>query len=419
MKTVLVVTPHFPPLNNIAARRFGWMCTWFEEFGWSPYVLTTHSEGPISLSIPASRIFRIGRHPQSGAKIEQPGSSLSEKKHGWLARLGSHFKIRLRSIDHTAFDWYPAVLKSIDGILPQIPEPDLIMGSYSPSASLLIARKLSSRLDVPWVADYRDLASLRYYERDRWADRIDRLCEKRILHTASGITTISKTYSQAFADIFQKSSATVYNGFFPGPKDDPESSDEYESSQVQSLDSAYLYHAGRLYPHRMQALELLFKAMSNSPGFDFLFRSLGPPNLESELWALAGKAGVEKRVKLLPPADPSVIREEQKRALASLVLEELSTDIKWGEGFLTGKFLQLLPGRVPVLSICRPDNEMAHILEYTSRGEVCSTPAQIENFLKVIIEEPGRYHGIQQYVLEYSAKNQAKNLCNFLDQLEK
>ena len=41
MKKILIVSYYFPPLNLIAAKRYGTMCKYFEEYGFEPYIITT------------------------------------------------------------------------------------------------------------------------------------------------------------------------------------------------------------------------------------------------------------------------------------------------------------------------------------------------------------------------------------------
>ena len=45
MKKVLIVSSHFPPLNSMAAKRYGYMCKYMEENGFIPYVLTKRERG--------------------------------------------------------------------------------------------------------------------------------------------------------------------------------------------------------------------------------------------------------------------------------------------------------------------------------------------------------------------------------------
>ena len=62
MKKVLIISYHFPPVNNIASRRFGEMVSFMPNFGWEPFVLTTKSKGTLPVLIPEKKIIRIGNN---------------------------------------------------------------------------------------------------------------------------------------------------------------------------------------------------------------------------------------------------------------------------------------------------------------------------------------------------------------------
>ena len=68
MKNVLIVSAHFPPLNTMAAKRYGYMCKYMEENGYKPYILTQRARGgaylnvKMDLALPVfkEQIIRIG-----------------------------------------------------------------------------------------------------------------------------------------------------------------------------------------------------------------------------------------------------------------------------------------------------------------------------------------------------------------------
>ena len=68
MKKLLIVSAHFPPLNTMASKRYGYMCKYMEKYGFEPYILTTRPRGggylnsKLDLEVPLSeeRIIRIG-----------------------------------------------------------------------------------------------------------------------------------------------------------------------------------------------------------------------------------------------------------------------------------------------------------------------------------------------------------------------
>ena len=69
MRKVLIIAYHFPPINNINARRFGGMVAFMPKFGWEPVVLTTKTDGPLPVLMPQENVIRIGKNYDSKKKL--------------------------------------------------------------------------------------------------------------------------------------------------------------------------------------------------------------------------------------------------------------------------------------------------------------------------------------------------------------
>ncbi|MEX2600147.1 MAG: hypothetical protein WD355_00785 [Balneolaceae bacterium] len=411
MKNVLIVTQHFPPINNVAARRFGWMSAYFEDFGWRPYVLTTVSEGPLSVPIPEEHCIRLFRHPHRNKKMNSSKSmSAARNRYSSISSLVPN-NIRLRSFDNTVLNWYLPILNELDWIIDKFPKPDLVIGSYSPSASLLLARKISIKTNTPWIADFRDLGALRNLSSNTLLKWIDSKVEKCILSRASGITTVSNNLNKLLSEKYQISTRTIYNGYNSCYKHN--SNETYLKQNYNN----YIHYAGTIYSHQLPSIKLLFEVLSEYPDINLMFRSLGPDSLNEEVIKFANQFNIANQFTLLPPVEPDLIEEEQDAAILNLVFEELDKSSTWGAGTLTGKFLKLLPVNKPILSICRPDNEMADILAYTDKGRVCSTKDEIIDFLTFIREHPSSFSGIMKNINDYSTRMQALKLCDFMTEL--
>lgn len=396
------------------------MCQYFEEFGWKPYILTTESKGTLATTVPDVQIIRIGKHPQKDSRIEgkrvransEQGRSLKSKLSSFDIEI---FKWRLRSFDHTMLGWNKLVSKKMDQILGSMPAPDAVIGSYSPSASLAIASKIASKQKIPWVADFRDLGALSIRESNRKIQWLDKMVERRMLKSASAITTVSQNYRDEFQKVYQIRTETIYNGFHP--KYHEPVKDHLTLPADQQIKSSYIFHAGRLYPHRMPGFKILLEALKEVQNLKLYFRSLGPVSLEQELREYADTIGVSDQLIIREPEAPDTIEAENRNATAALVVESLDMSINVERGFLSGKLLQLLPGEVPILSVCRPDNEMKAILKQTGKGSVCSTVEEIKLFLNSIQRKEVQFTLNDKKIEEYSTKRQAEKFCNLLTEI--
>lgn len=413
-KNVLIVSHSFPPLNNIAARRFGFLTPHLERHGWTPWVLTTESNGPLPVGISAEQVIRIGRHPQATERIESPAAHKKRLPPAARAVRGllAHTKMQLRAVDYTCFAWRRQAVERTEEVRRRLPRIDAVVGTFGPAASLWIARHFANLLGAPWAADFRDLAALRHDGRPAIARFIDRMIESRLLRGAAAITATGRLW----ADILERAhgipAAVVYNGW------DAEvfTAGSHNRDAVARLSgSRYLHYAGRFYPERMKAAFTVLAALAAEPGLRLLVRSLGPPHLEKAFCDEAKRLGVRNRVHLMQPCPPAQIAAETDLAAANLVLDDVVDSFESSRGVLTGKFLELVAGRRPVLAVTQPASEMGPILAATKKGRICSTAEEIRSFLRDIEGGTVNCEGDRPEIDRYSKASQAAVLAEVLN----
>lgn len=410
LKNVLIITYSFPPLNNIAARRFGEMVKYMEQNRWKPYIVTTNCQGMLDVTLPEKQCMRIGKHPQTFTRIDSIDLSLNSLPN-ILERTRQIFgkvNFRFRAVDRAILTWGLSVKNETDTIMKKFPCIDLVLATFGPSASLWLGQWFAYKYQVPWIADFRDLAALRKDDRTWLAYIIDRIIERKLLSKCSGFTTVSEHLSDLISGEYGRRCQTIYNGYDRLPK-----------VQTKIADTTYIYYAGRFYNHRMEAVYKLLNALTRFRHVGFKVRSLGPLELENKIIDYASTVKVKDRIEILPPVNPDIVEWESQHAIANVVFEDMDTSNQWSAGTLTGKFLQLLPYAAPIVAIARPDNEMGKILELTKRGALCSTVSQIEAFLIKAKYEQSYFLGNKSAVSEFSKEKQTKLLCSYFDEILK
>lgn len=406
MKKVLIISYSFPPLNNIAARRFSEMVPFFNEQGWEPYILTTESSGDLPLNLPSKNIVRVGKHPQ-GSTLRQ-----EKPKAGLIARVRRTLGITFRSFDGTYKSWYKKIVNDRE-ILNHLHslKLDFIISSYGPCAAYYIGSKLSKQLGVPWAVDFRDLGALHKdveIKKYLFVYILDKWNEKRKISTASFLTTVSSALADDLIVNYNKKTEVIYNGWA-----DYNNKHYLRDELVIEQEKPYIYYAGRFYPHQMDAVLLLIEALKEQE-FNFVVRSLGPDYLEEKILNYAKSLGVLSQVKILPPEKSSVIFKEQENSAINLVVEDLDKTYNFKKGVLTGKLMQLLTCQAPVLAIARDDSEIGMILSSTSKGFLASTKEDICLFFDRL-KNNNPYCLDQIKIQTYSKRNQACNLIKLLD----
>jgi hypothetical protein len=423
-----------------------------ESCGWHPWVLTSRAEGPLPVGIPASQVIRLGRHPQ--AADPRPGagqndairipdsprrglSPLVEGGRRTIAAAG----IRLRAVDCTCFTWFSAVLRRQEVLARRLPPIDLVLGTFGPAAALWLARRLATKFNVPWVADFRDLAALGTQGRNRPSQWLDRQLERRLLRSAAAITTVSPTLAAVLEETYGCPTEVVYNGWNDAtPSGDCPNFCEVKMglsplgcpshlghrfampqppSTVQPpfLNVPYLYYAGRWYPERVRAGRLVLEALVGRPDVHWLVRSLGPAAAEREIQSEAARLGIAGRVHLRPPCHPDQVSREADGSLANLVLGEVDPRERCSRGTLTGKLLELVAAAGPVLAVTRADSDMGPILRQTGKGAVCPDAPSLARLVGRLQREPSTYQGDRQAIDSFSKSRQAAVLCRLLNRI--
>lgn len=282
---LLIVTHVFPPLNAIGSQRpYSWAKYW-SRFGHTVCVLTTQKEsfdGSLdpefdfsqleSVHIESVKYWPFSRS-HSEISSNQPKNfqdnnsksspSLLSKIKALTKRIrqnlgmGAVFSVRNLWIK-------PAVQRGI--ALHQQHHFDWIISTYGPPAPHLVASQLSQKLNVPWLADYRDLWFGTHYQNAQgpFAQR-QKKTEDRALAHAKIITTVSDPLRQQLEERFNKPTFTIENGF-----DLDEISDIKQSFRAQST---YPKKGGGSEPiHLVYTGTVRTGAQVNQPLFEAIYQ---------------------------------------------------------------------------------------------------------------------------------------------------
>ncbi len=202
MGELLMVAYYFPPLGGIGSLRAQRMALHLADYGWRVTVLAprngAYHRDP-TLAFPEDQVIRTPSIELSrvGKQLTRAGGddTSAAAVNGARASLRAFVRERLYFPDGQV-GWYPpAVAASI----PQLRRRrfDAVRSSSFPITAHLIARTLSQRLHVPWVAEYRDPWSQRLAEGPE-RDRALKL-ERTLARDAQALVTVSPSWAERFA----------------------------------------------------------------------------------------------------------------------------------------------------------------------------------------------------------------------------
>ena len=409
MKRVLIISYHFSPVNNINSRRFGEMAPYMPNFGWEPIVLTTKSQGTLSVKIPEENIVRIGENYYKEGLVAEEGSRGVPAGLKLPYFLYKKLGVEIVSIDRFLFTWGKEVKKNKKIIKDK--KPDLIIATCYPYAPLWIGRYFSKEIKKAWIADLHDPLSLWNNSKFPFVKFLDEQIDKFLIKSASAIITLGSYLASRMEKLYQRPIEIIYNGF-----------DMQENTNVTKIvkkkKSKVIYYAGRFHAHRMPAVKLFLDWLVEHKKEDvsFVLRSLGPASANEEILEYAREKDVISKVNLLKPAPPETILQEEQEADALILFEDLNKLMRSSEGTLPGKLMEYLQFKAPIVAINRADSEIGEILRRTSHGYLISNIEELDRAMTDSLSGKSQVFEWEK-VKMFSRVAQCQKLCDIFDKV--
>lgn len=282
---------------------------------------------------------------------------------------------------------------------------DFIVATSPPEVVYLVARTLSARTGIPWIADFRDLwfRDMLLY-RSRLAAWLSGPLNRWLVNTAAVLVTVSRGLQKRLSDYLGRDALVSYNGFF-GEGLEPLPPDGGDGKR-------HIVYTGRLYPGKRDP-EPLFRALATlrrdvsdmAERIAVDFYGFDDPWLR----ALIERHGVGDCVKLhgfVPYRQSMVV---QRRADVLLFLDWMDVG---AEGVLTGKLFEYLGSRRPILSIGpRNDSEAARVIAEAGSGTTLTTEAEILRYLHGLLASSPPEVAAES-AMRYSRQRQALELLS-------
>ena len=360
-----------------------------KEYGWEPTVLTIEAPGQ-HLTAKEERLLdgvetvrlRTPFDRSTAAESQLGLTSKAKRLSADEAGLGADTSSAGRRNWKDVLDWldrqfpvdtwlllfalrYRRILQTVRCL-----KPNVIWSTGDPWSSLVVARQLSNRFNLPWVADFRDpwtLSGVRGKGKSRLTRAANRWCERRVLEDADAVlfqaTQTEQKYRRHYADLDLRTE-TIFNSYDPDVFEDPVAIEEAPTSSTISDDEIHLGFFGRF--REMSPAEPIVDALAAARARygDLVDRlhvhSFGPLNAADARYA------EEKGVLDQFHRRDAVPLEEALSALRQFDLLLVSTHPRRNE-IIPAKLLEYLAAGRPVLSLSN-NPEVGRILARTGTG---------------------------------------------------
>ena len=241
-----MIAPYFPPRKRVGSLRPFRFARHLRDFDYEPAVVFIEDKKSRLSEREEESLRGIALIPvktpfdntaNSGSSVQR---SSSPKKSGKSDSLID----RITPMD----TWWPLFRLRKKKILKQVKafNPDLIWSTADPWSSHWLAEKISKKLNLPWISDYRDpwtLCNIRGANKPEWTKSYEKKYEKRFIRNADRIIFTAEATSEKYRSEYQNHAEkirTIYNSF-----DEDYFTGETSVKRDQNPDLLYLYFFGK------------------------------------------------------------------------------------------------------------------------------------------------------------------------------
>ncbi len=376
-KKALIISYYWPPSGGSGVQRWLKFVKYLRDFGVEPIVYTPEnpelmavdreleSEVPQGVTVLKHRITE----PYSlykfftGKKEIKPGfiNNKGKKKGGSFKEGLSLFLRSNIFIPDPKALWIRPSVKILNKYLSDNPV-DVIISTGPPHSMHLIAKKVSAKTGIPWIADFRDpwtgMYNFKHLKYTKLVEWVHKRLEKSVIRLADAIVVVTNGMREEFMELGAKNISVITNGF-----------DESDFPPIEgSLDKDFtITYTGLFFKDRNP--EALWKvlgemARDNSDfGNDLKIRLIG--NTDASIKEEVIGAGLEKNMDCSDYVPHKDVIKMQQSAHILMLSSGMEPESK---AILTGKFFEYLAARRPVLAFGHKESDIADALSETNAG---------------------------------------------------
>jgi len=405
---VLIITYYWPPAGGSGVQRWLKFVKYLQAFDIEPVVYTVDNPSYAiqdkTLQSDVPDYVTILKQP-----IKEPNNFLSffSKKNkktsaGFLDANPSFFGKIAQYIRANYFIpdarkyWIKPSVNYLSDYLENNPV-DTIITTGPPHSMHLIGLQLKQKLEIKWIADFRDpWTDIDYFHQlplTKKAVQEHHQLEKQVVSSADCVLVVGKTMKNNYLK-FNKNIEVITNGF----------DGDLNTAKVILDEKFTLVHVGMLNADRNP--KILWKVLSEliveNENFanDFQLKLIG--KLAKEVTQSIEKhqlVSVVKNIDYLPHKE---VISHQKSAQILLIAVN---NVPSAKGIITGKIFEYLQANRPILAIAPIDGDLAEIIQSTNSGTTVGFKDKA-NLKKSILEFYNAYKndnlainskGVEQY----------------------
>ncbi len=425
-KKLLIITYYWPPAGGPGVQRWLKFVKYLPEFDVQPIVyvpenptypiVDAHLETEVSdkAIILKKSIFEPYQLASfiSKNKTKKISSGIipNQKKQSFLEKLMLWVRGNLFIPDARVF-WVKPSVSYLEKYIREN-EIDTIVTSGPPHSLHLIGLELKQKMNLKWLADFRDpWTTIGYHKSLRLSDyaaKKHKKLESQVLNSADTIIVTSKTTKTEFQAITSKPITVITNGF------------DVEKVEQQTLDVKFsLAHIGSFLSERNPLIlwESLVELLQELPDFKSHLEIKLMGAVSQEVLETISQFGLTSYLNNLGYVSHSEAVAHQRKSQVLLLIEINSEDTK---SIIPGKLFEYMVSERPIVAIGPKDSDFAEIIINTNTGvffdysEKARLKQTIFDYYHQFLEGKLQSNGVG--LQHYSRRNLTKQLVELINQ---
>ena len=425
-KKLLIITYYWPPAGGPGVQRWLKFVKYLPDFDVQPIVFVPEnptypivdsnlvsevSDKAIILKTPIFEPYQLASFlSKNKTKKISSGIIPNQKKQSFLEKLMLWVRGNLFIPDARVF-WVKPSVAYLEKYIREN-EIDTIITSGPPHSLHLIGLELKQKMNLKWLADFRDpWTTIGYHKSLRlsqYAANKHKQLESQVLNSADTIIVTSKTTKAEFQALTTKPIEVITNGF------------DVEKVDKQTLDTKFsLAHIGSFLSERNPKIlwESLVELCTEIPDFKSHLEIKLIGAISQEVLETIEQFGLNSFLNNLGYVSHAEAVAHQRKSQVLLLIEINSEETK---SILPGKLFEYMVSERPIVAIGPKDSDFAEIITNTNTGvffeysEKAKLKQTIHEYYNQFLEAKLQSHavGLQQY----SRKKLTQQLVELLRQ---
>jgi len=373
-KKVLIITYYWPPAGGPGVQRWLKFVKYLPDYGIEPIVYIPENPNyPIedqSLIDEASEDLTILKQPikepyrfanilsNKSSKQISKGVIPKQKKQSFIEKLMLYIRGNF-FIPDARKAW---IKPSVSYLSEYIQQKNIqtIITTGPPHSMHLIGLQLKNRLDIKWIADFRDPWTTIGYHKQLKLSKVSRekhlKLEQEVLNTADQIIVTSNNTLQEFEQKTSQPISVITNGYDKHSVEKPEKDSKFTLS-----------HIGTLLSERNPKLlwKVLLELIEESKDFKNSFQLNLIGVVSDEVLESIYDIGLKKHVNFIGYVNHDEAIKAQLSSQLLLLIEINSDDTK---AIIPGKLFEYMVSNTPILALGPKGSDVEQLIKTTNTG---------------------------------------------------